>query len=199
MITRYKTDSLPCKTYKALLTQTGPVTATSITNFIGKFIIGEEYTITNYSSNDDFSNIANVTSGTINTNGCVFTATGHIPNDWTNGSTIDSTGGIVVTELENSLGFTVSWSWVPFGGTGYYIAVNEDGSAQDTFPREKTSVYIQNGYIFNSPSYNYLLAGIGSVVNTDDIIYIDSQDLSNFGTLLDDTLYYTPITIEIYP
>lgn len=199
MITRYKTDSLPCKTYKALLTQTGPVTATSITNFIGKFIIGEEYTITNYSSNDDFSNIANVTSGTINTNGCVFTATGHIPNDWSNGSTLDSTGGIVVTELENSLGFTVSWSWVPFGGTGYYIAVNEDGSAQDTFPREKTSVYIQNGYIFNSPSYNYLLAGIGSVVNTDDIIYIDSQDLSNFGTLLDDTLYYTPITIEIYP
>lgn len=199
MITRYKTDSLPCKTYKALLTQTGPVTATSITNFIGKFIIGEEYTITNYSSGDDFSNIANVTSGTINTNGCVFTATGHIPNDWSNGSTLDSTGGIVVTELENSLGFTVSWSWVPFGGTGYYIAVNEDGPAQDTFPREKTSVYIQNGYIFNSPFYNYLLAGIGSVVNTDDIIYIDSQDLSNFGTLLDDTLYYTPIKIEIYP
>ena len=43
MITKYKTDSLPCKTYKALLTQTGPVTATSITNFIGKFIIGEEF------------------------------------------------------------------------------------------------------------------------------------------------------------
>ena len=199
MITKYKTDSLPCKTYKALLTQTGPVTASSLNNLSDKFIIGEQYTITNHVLGDDFSNIANVTSGTINTNGCVFTATGHIPNDWSNGSTLDSTGGIVVTELENSLGFTVSWSWVPFGGTGYYIAVNEDGSAQNTFPREKTSVYIQNGYIFNSPFYNYLLAGIGSVVNTDDIIYIDSQDLSNFGTLLDDTLYYTPITIEIYP
>ena len=199
MITKYKTDSLPCKTYKALLTQTGPVTASSLNNLSDKFIIGEQYTITNHVLGDDFSNIANVTSGTINTTGCVFTATGHIPNNWSYGSTLDSTGGLVVTELENSLGFDLIWAWAPLGGNGYYIATKDSGPTEDTFPREKTIININNNYIFDSPSYNYLIAGIGSVVNTDDIIYIDSQDLSNFGTLLDNTLYYTSVTIEIYP
>lgn len=199
MITRYKTDSLPCKTYKALLTQTGPVTTTTINGFSNKFIIGEQYTITNYVPGDDFSNIANVTNGTINTTGCVFTATGHIPNDWSYGSTLDSTGGLVVTELENSLGFDLIWAWAPLGGNGYYIATKDSGPTEDTFPREKTIININNNYIFDSPSYNYLIAGVASIGSVDDVIYINSTDLSNPFTLLDDTLYYTPITIEIYP
>ena len=199
MITKYKTDSLPCKTYKALLTQTGPVTATSITNFIGKFIIGEQYTITNHVLGDDFSNIANVTSGTINTNGCVFTATGQLPENWSNGSTLDSAGNLVVTELENSLGFGIIWHWAPFGGNGYYIGIKDDGPAENTFPRDKTAINVQNNYSYNSPFYNYLVPGVGSFMGVDNIIFIDSQDLSTPMTLLDDTLYYTSVTIEIYP
>ena len=69
-ITKYKTDATPCKTYKALLTQTGIVTGTSLNNFGRKLIVGEIYTITNYSDGDDFSNIANVIGGVINTTNC---------------------------------------------------------------------------------------------------------------------------------
>lgn len=49
--------------------------------------IGDEYMIENYQSGDDFSNIAsNVHGATMNSSGCVFTATGEVPTNWSNGS-----------------------------------------------------------------------------------------------------------------
>lgn len=48
------------------------------------------YTITNYVAGDDFSNVATVVSGTINTTGCVFIATSTTPTNWSNGSTLSS-------------------------------------------------------------------------------------------------------------
>ena len=62
--------------YKALLTQTGPITGTSLNDFNYGLIIGETYTINIYENGDDFSNIADVQSGIINTSGCTFIATG---------------------------------------------------------------------------------------------------------------------------
>jgi hypothetical protein len=51
-------------TYKALLTQTGPITGTSLVNdFNYSLIIGETYTVNLYQSGDDFSNIADMESG----------------------------------------------------------------------------------------------------------------------------------------
>lgn len=76
--------------YKALLNQTAPSTATS-----GTLIVGEIYTLTTYVAGDDFENVANVQSGTINTTGCVFIATGTTPTAWTEGSTLDSAGNPV--------------------------------------------------------------------------------------------------------
>jgi hypothetical protein len=52
--------------------------------------IGEKYEITTYIGGGDFSNIADVISGTINTVGCVFIATGTTPTNWC---------GTTVTEL----------------------------------------------------------------------------------------------------
>ena len=52
-------------TYRALLTQTGVVTGTSITSFNYGLIIGETYTVTDYQSNDDFRNVADVQTGGI--------------------------------------------------------------------------------------------------------------------------------------
>ena len=49
--------------YRALLTQTGPIAGTNLDDFNYGLIVGETYTITDYLSNDDFSNIANVQSG----------------------------------------------------------------------------------------------------------------------------------------
>jgi hypothetical protein len=45
----------------------------------GNLVIGDTYEITNYTAGGNFSNVANVVSGTINTTGCVFIATGATP------------------------------------------------------------------------------------------------------------------------
>ena len=49
-------------TYRALLTQTGPLIGDS-SYFNNRLIIGETYEITDYQNYDDFSNVANVISG----------------------------------------------------------------------------------------------------------------------------------------
>jgi hypothetical protein len=49
--------------YRALLTQTGSITGTSLSDFNYGLIVGETYTITDYVSGDSFSNVANIISG----------------------------------------------------------------------------------------------------------------------------------------
>jgi hypothetical protein len=63
--------------YRALLTQTGPITGTSLSDFDYGLIVGETYTITNYVIDDDFSNIAEVQSGGSLIFDYVGTATGY--------------------------------------------------------------------------------------------------------------------------
>jgi hypothetical protein len=48
----------------------------------GDLIIGDTYQITTYYGGGDFSNVADIISGTGNTVGCVFTATGTTPTNW---------------------------------------------------------------------------------------------------------------------
>ena len=52
--------------YRALLTQTGTISGSTVDSFNYGLIIGEEYTVTNYQSDDDFSNIAAIKKGGIN-------------------------------------------------------------------------------------------------------------------------------------
>ena len=52
--------------YRALLTQTGSISGSNIDSFNYGLIIGEEYTVITYQSNDDFSNIADVQLGGVN-------------------------------------------------------------------------------------------------------------------------------------
>ena len=52
----------------------------------GDLIIGETYEITNYIGTDDFTDVADVKSGVINTNGCVFIATGPKASNWSSQS-----------------------------------------------------------------------------------------------------------------
>ena len=59
---------------------------TTITS--GDLVIGETYEITNYQGSDDFNNVADVISGTGNTVGCIFIATGTTPTDWSSNSTL---------------------------------------------------------------------------------------------------------------
>lgn len=94
------------KVYTALLTQSGDGASTQTT---GDLIIGARYIITTYVSDDDFTSVANVISGTINTDGCEFIAIGTTPDNYLNGSTLTDTGAPVATVLENTLGVTPTW------------------------------------------------------------------------------------------
>jgi hypothetical protein len=54
----------------------------------GPLVVGSYYKIEaiDFSPLDDFSNVADVQSGVINTIGCIFIATGTTPTDWTHGT-----------------------------------------------------------------------------------------------------------------
>lgn len=183
--------------YKALLTQTGPILGTDLGTFGGQLLIGETYTIDNYMAPDDFSNIANVQSGLINQTGCVFIATGTTPTSWFNGSQLTSVGGLIVNEIENNLGYDLYWVWNAFGGSGYYVAINNTtGPINNSFPRLDTQVFCQTTYPYdNQPSFN-ILPGVVNFMATNNLIIVNAFDLDTLTTI-DNLLYYTPIEIRI--
>lgn len=186
-------------TYKALLSQTGPITGTSLNNFNGEFIIGETYTISTYVSGDDFSNVANVQGGLINETGCIFIATGSTPTNWNNGSTLTSSGGLVVNVIQNTLGYDLSWVWAPFGGEGYYFAINNlSGPVSYSFPRNNTIVTCQSKYPYEFITNGFInvYASVVSPFEIDSVIEIDTL---NFDTLAqsNNLLYYNPVQIDI--
>ena len=284
-VTGVTTGSLA--TYKALLTQLGSQTGTTLGGFGGfndGLIIGETYTITDYVSDDDFSNIANVISGGVltysysgtsvtgftstytsggatsgegsgvefeiyinndvyesisivnigygyasgdtitilgtnvggispdndititvdsvttnnpNVTGCAFIATGEIPTNWSNGSTLVSSGNLVVTVLENNLGFDIEWVGEFLIDQGIYVGFNSTtGPLYNTFNRNTT--FVLNGSNPN-PYYgpNLLETFVGpiSLSEKDDTIVVaifDTEILESVG----DSLYYFPIEIQ---
>lgn len=133
----------PVKRWRALLTQTGPLTFTgnSDENLYGGLIPNEIYTINSYVPGDDFSNIAEVLAGTINTTGCVFRATGttttrYIDPDVWDGSILTSDGNMIVEVLENTLDTEVVVEYPAFGSfLGGILFLPVSG---DFYPRETT-------------------------------------------------------------
>ena len=181
-------------TYKALLTDIGSQTGTTLNDFNDGFIIGETYTITTYVSGDSFSNIANVTSGVIDTTGCVFIATGETPTSWYNGSTLVSSGNLVVTVLENNLGFDIEWIE---DFTGFYIGVNSTtGPLYNTFNRNTTFVLSTNNIPFFGPTTLETFTGPISLSEKDDAIIVAVFDTS-VPEPVPDSLYYFPVQIQI--
>ena len=267
-------------TYKALLTQLGVETGTNLNDFNGGLIIGETYTILDYQSGDDFSNIADVQSGgnfidfdyvwtnpgyvyfngvtgttsglgsgasfngywcgttvnsvTFDTNGvdyvlgdtitilgtdvggstpandititvtevnpnetgCVFIATGEAPANWDNGSTLESSGNLVVKVLENNLGYDIEWV-TDFMSPGFYLGFNKTtGPLYNTFNRNST--FIQGGN--KIPTFGPFILDTFilpySAIEKDDSILIAVFDLSG-PTPVSDSLYYFPIEIQV--
>jgi hypothetical protein len=197
-VTGVTTGSL--STYKALLTQLGSQTGTTLNDFNDGLIIGETYTITDYVSGDSFSNVANVTSGVIDTTGCEFIATGETPTNWYNGSTLVSSGNLVVKVLENNLGYDIEWVTGEIGA-GVYLGFNSiTGPLYNTFNRNTTFVLGGgNSISFFGLEPNLLETFIGPVsfVNEkDDIIFVAVVDTEILDTVADN-LYYFPVQIQI--
>lgn len=185
--------------YRALFTQTDTITGTNIFDFNSGLIIGETYTITNYLGNDDFSNVADVQSGTINETGCVFVATGETPNFWGDNSELQSSGNLVVTVLENSLGYDLDWVLAPFGGYGYYVAVNgKTGPMLNSFPRSKVFIECQVTQPLNWQYFPAIILNprTSSINDKDDSITINVLDW-DLGDNTNNALYYTPVEIRI--
>ncbi len=182
--------------YRALLTQTGNIIGTNIGSFNYGLIIGETYTITSYQGTDDFSNIANVQSGTINQTGCVFIATGETPNFWGDNSELTSNGGLIVDVLENTLGYNISWQQNPFGGNGYYIGVNDStGPLYNSFPRTQTSINMSIKYPFNWSGFPPIgITGVSNYTEKDSAVFIE---MYFDGGNVDNALYYTPVEITV--
>ena len=284
-VTGVTTGSL--STYKALLTDLGSQTGTSLNNFgglNGGLIIGETYTITNYISDDDFSNIADViiggvltysysgtavtgltstyTSGGVtsgegsgvefeiyinndvyesisivnigygyssgdtitilgsnvggaspdndititvdsvttdnpNQTGSVFIATGEIPTNWNNGSTLVSSGNLVVTVLENNLGFDIEWVDGAGFDPGLYFGFNSTtGPLYNTFNRNTTFVLSTNNIPFFGPTTLETFTGPISLSEKDDAIIVAVFDIS-VPEPVPDSLYYFPVEIQI--
>jgi len=77
-----------------------------VTQTSGALVIGKRYTILDFNTGDNFTNVANVISGVINTTGCVFDAIGTTPTTYSNGSTLAvyETQSFTYAELKAGVG-----------------------------------------------------------------------------------------------
>ena len=189
-------------TYKALLTQTQAITGTSLTQFNDAFVIGETYTISVYQAGDDFSNMGVASSGVMNESGCVFTAIGSYPANFSNGSTIVSSGTLAVEVLENTLGFDINWAHAPMGGSGYYVGVNNTvGPLYNGFPKNRTIVKTQEKNVFGfageellqfwTEVYSFIPQGY-----KDSSVMLRTYNMDS-ATEEGNLLYYTPVEITM--
>lgn len=76
-----------------------------VTQTSGVLVVGKRYTILDFNVGDNFTNVASVVSGTINTTGCVFDAIGTTPTTYSNGSTLAhyQTQSYTYEDLRNEL------------------------------------------------------------------------------------------------
>ena len=173
--------------YKALLTQTGSITGTSLSNinlyFNQGLIVGETYTVNTYQSGDDFSNVADIQVAGVLT----FTYSGTGAVDLTNtyssvpstpdtgigsGATFDVVvnSGVYesVTVADGGYGYMVgdeiNIRWVSIGGAGPQndITITVTGLT----PNSSGSVFIATGELpANWDNGSELISGGGLIVD----------------------------------
>lgn len=189
----------PTKKWSALLTQTGPQTFTGATdpNLYGGLILGEIYTIDSYSSGDNFSNIAQVLSGVINTTGCVFKVTGStstdyfFPTTW-NSSQITSQGDLITYLLENTLGFDVILEYPGFGVLDGVVIFYPDSPSG--FIPQKTKVLAQSTIPYGfTPLVPTLMTTIDRTLLA-GVMYVIDPTVG----LVPNSLNNTPVEIIVY-
>ena len=140
--------------------------------------------------------IITVTVVEANTVGCVFIATGELPTNWTNGSTLESSGNLVVKVLENNLGFDIEWA--DSEGPGIYLGFNSTtGPLYNTFNRNTTFVLgggNLNPYLGPNPLETFI--GPLTMIEKDDAIVVAVFD-TEILEAVPDILSYFPIEIQI--
>lgn len=135
------------------------------------------YTIVTYVAGDDFSNVATVVSGTINTTGCVFDAIGTTPTDYSNGSTLSSYESQSYTYAELALEV--------FGYNLFIGLIKQSTIASPVIVPLKTSI--------GSWSTARNAAGDYDLINTGSFPDSEKLFIAPFGSGLGSALTYIPI------
>jgi len=189
--------------YRALLSQTGPITGDGFdSNFINGLIVGETYEITDYVAGDDFSNVADVQAGKIINFDSLWTipeSNSYYPgltgttNGSGNGATFDvSTNGIGGGSLSiNSVGIdyaindTITILGTDIGGTTPLNDIIITITDSTPFDIQTGCIFIATG---TTPIIwgNSVLTSVGNIVanvleNTlgDDIVWFDDGPFSS--------------------
>lgn len=115
-----KANSLPYKSYSALLTQT------TFSTTSGLLVIGTQYVIETLQAGDDFTNVGYVSDGV------VFTATGTTPTVWTNSTEVIEYIGSNPVATVQSYSTLTGIIWTRVSGATYY------GTKAGAFPVDKT-------------------------------------------------------------
>jgi hypothetical protein len=172
-------------TYKALLTQLGSQTGTTLGGFGGfndGLIIGETYEILNYQSGDDFSNIANALSGVVLTYSYSGTAVTGVTNTYTSGGVTSGQGSgiefdiVINNDAYESVSIvTIGYGYVS-GDTITILGTNIGGvspdndititvdSATTENPNETGSVFIAIGELPTNWNNGSTLESRGNLV-----------------------------------
>lgn len=188
-----------------------------VTQTSGVLVVGKRYTILDFNAGDNFTNVASVVSGTINTTGCVFDAIGTTPTTYSNGSTLaryetqsytyedlrnELNGGAQPKIYEALLNQTGTNAPTPtvlvntlgstppwtYGAGGSYRFEIGNTIAPDL---SKVVVYINNTYGEGYTFCAYTDTGLENRVS----VYITNN--SDVGT--DNVLSNTSIIIKVYP
>ena len=114
--------------------QTGVSPASQTPQTSGSLVAGKEYVIDTYVSDDDFTNVATVVSGTINTNGCIFVASGTTPTKWTNSSSLRRTGATLYLPPECLQ--PAPGQWLDASGNRLHAMQPASGSSLVRFKRD---------------------------------------------------------------
>jgi hypothetical protein len=147
--------------------------------------------------NDITITVDSSTTDNPNETGSVFIATGEIPTNWSNGSTLVSSGNLVVKVLENNLGYDIEWV-EEFFGPGVYFGYNSTtGPLYNTFNRNTTFVLGGgNPNPYFGPNLLETFIGPISLSEKDDTIVVAVFDTEILESV-PDSLYYFPVDIQI--
>lgn len=178
-----------------------------VTQTSGVLVVGKRYTILDFNAGDNFTNVASVVSGTINTTGCVFDAIGTTPTTYSNGSTLAryETQSYTYEDLKTGLNGNplVYEALLSQTGTSAPVA---SSILVNTLGQTPTFSYLGGGDyrltvtggIFVKAKTAMIIAqniGGGGLI---DIIWNSTNDLA-IELPSDNILDYTLVTIKIYP
>lgn len=153
--------------YTNPLTSFNPVFSQDLTS--GTLVSGLTYTISKYNASDNFSNVANVQAGSINTTGCEFIATGTTPTAWT-ASSILTLCKIDTIDVSD----TTLTSFNP----------------SSALPSSLSTIYINNNKPYGGPGSNQGTFGQSGLTSFDptialpyslDDLYLDDNSLTVFN------------------